>query len=116
MLCKVLNPAAKPKDELVLRRSELPNGIFKAKIYNHISKTLDNDPFFSCQQQVHDFIWNKIDFSNDNDPYLKKLDQVSCACNMWAREYNTVFNLEKNHKEIKTFLEKCLSLSESIDL
>lgn len=86
------------------------------EIYNHISKTLDNDPFFSCQQQVHDFIWNKIDFSNDNDPYLKKLDQVSCACNMWAREYNTVFNLEKNHKEIKTFLEKCLSLSESIDL
>lgn len=86
------------------------------EIYEQISKTLDKDPFFSCQQQVHDFISNKIDFSNDNDPYLKKLDQVSCACNMWAREYNTVFNLEKNHKEIKTFLEKCLSLSDSIDL
>ncbi len=86
------------------------------EIYEQISKTLDKDPYFSCEQQVRDFIWAKIDFSNEQDPYLKKIDHISCACNLWAKENDITFDLEKHHKELKNLLNKCISLNESIDL
>lgn len=86
------------------------------KFSNYLMETIENDPFLSCDSRVREFLWAKADFSNENDPYMKKLDQVSCACHMWAKKHHKVFDLEQHHKELKPFLDKCISLSNSIDL
>lgn len=84
--------------------------------YKTISESLEKDPYLSCLDQVHNFLWPKIDFENEKDPNLQKLDQSPCACRMWAREHDEEFDIEEHHKELKVYLDRCIELSNTIEL